>query len=83
MSLHKHFETVKKILDNIPSLKNKNGEDLPRYLVVGMSGAGKSTVLAQSGLEFIMTEELIEQKPEGVATAGEPNWWVTRAAIFI
>jgi type VI secretion system protein ImpL len=82
MVLHKHFNTVRQSLKQL-KINGRSAWDLPLYLVVGMPHAGKSTVLAQSGLEFFLADALVVQTPAGMTTAGHVNWWVTRSAVFI
>jgi type VI secretion system protein ImpL len=82
MALHKHFDTIRRTLKQL-KVNGQPAWNLPWYLVIGMPGVGKSTILAQSGLEFLLADELVGQTPVGMTTAGHSNWWVTRSAVFI
>lgn len=64
-------------------LKNKNAQQLPFYLVLGPSMAGKTHLLAHSGLSFAETERFAQLVPQGMQTLNSLNWWFTQRAVFI
>lgn len=56
--------------------------ELPWYLVIGPTGAGKSTLMEQSGLAFAQMGRV--RKP--VSEAGETrdlDWWLAQSAVFL
>lgn len=65
---------------------NKEGSalslvNLPWYLLIGPEGAGKTSLLTQSTLNFILAKPF---KPEIAAAASDScDWWVTRDTVLV
>lgn len=57
--------------------------ELPWYLVIGAPGAGKTTVLANSGLEFPLAGSLGKGAVKGVGGTRHCDWWFTDQAVII
>lgn len=56
---------------------------LPWYLIIGAPGAGKTTALRHSGLEFPLAEPLGEHRLGGIGGTRHCDWWFTREAVII
>lgn len=56
---------------------------LPWYLFIGAPGAGKTTALLNSGLQFPLADKLGTAPVRGVAGTRQCDWWFTRQAVFI
>jgi type VI secretion system protein ImpL len=58
--------------------------ELPWYLIIGAPGAGKTTALVNSGLEFPLSEQLGRgQALRGVGGTRNCDWWFTDQAVLI
>jgi type VI secretion system protein ImpL len=56
---------------------------LPWYVIVGRPGAGKSTALRRSGLEFPFRSSRGEVSVRGVGGTRNCEWWMTREAVIL
>ncbi len=56
---------------------------LPWYLIVGAPGAGKTTALLNSGLEFALPDTLNKGALRGVGGTRHCDWWFTRQAVLL
>ncbi|MBD2810669.1 type VI secretion system membrane subunit TssM [Xenorhabdus sp. Vera] len=56
---------------------------LPWYLVIGVPNSGKTTVLANSGLHFSLTDYLGNSTPYNIHGMDDFNWWFTNNAVFL
>lgn len=56
---------------------------LPWYLIVGAPGAGKTTALINSGLEFPLGERFGNNALRGVGGTRHCDWWFTRQAVLL
>ena len=56
---------------------------LPWYMFVGAPGAGKTTALLNSGLNFPLAEKLGQDPLRGVAGTRNCDWWFTDSAVMI
>jgi type VI secretion system protein ImpL len=56
---------------------------LPWYIIVGRPGAGKSTALRRSGLEFPFRSSRGEVSVRGVGGTRNCEWWMTREAVIL
>ena len=67
--------------------KSKNGKrhlyDLPWYVMIGPPGAGKTTAIVNSGLQFPLAEALGKQAVGGVGGTRNCDWWFTNNAVLI
>ena len=61
------LEALKRMRD---SQRGRSLDRLPWYLLIGPSGAGKTTALLNSGLQFHLADEGSDQAPADAATAG-------------
>ncbi|WP_024508466.1 type VI secretion system membrane subunit TssM [Bradyrhizobium sp. ARR65] len=57
--------------------------ELPWYIIIGSSGAGKTTILRNSGLEFPLAERLGVDPVAGVGGTRNCDWWFTEEAVVI
>jgi len=63
--------------------KKRTIYELPWYLMIGPPGAGKTTVLANSGLQFPLKEKFGLQGVGGVGGTRNCDWWFTDDAVLI
>ncbi|WP_437614272.1 type VI secretion system membrane subunit TssM [Erwinia sp. V71] len=56
---------------------------LPWYMIVGAPGAGKTTALINSGLDFPLTDSLGKQAIRGVGGTRHCDWWFTDRAVLL
>jgi len=63
--------------------KRRTIYELPWYLMIGPPGAGKTTVLANSGLQFPLKEKFGLQGVGGVGGTRNCDWWFTDNAVLI
>ncbi len=57
--------------------------ELPWYVIFGAAGAGKTTVLTNSGLKFPLGDALGSNSVQGIGGTRNCNWWFTDEAILI
>ncbi|VVC76675.1 hypothetical protein AQUSIP_19990 [Aquicella siphonis] len=60
-----------------------NLSDLPWYLFIGPSQAGKTTLLATSDIHFILQRQFQNQDLQNMSPSESCDWWVTRDASII
>ncbi len=58
-------------------------DQLPWYIIIGAPGAGKTTALINSGLEFPLAAELGQPVVQGVGGTRNCDWWFTSEAVLI
>lgn len=84
--IRRRFDDALKVLRDTV-LVGKRGPsylfELPWYVVIGPPGAGKTTVLRNSGLEFPLAERLGVDPVAGVGGTRNCDWWFTDEAVFI
>lgn len=56
---------------------------LPWYIVIGPPGAGKTTAISNSGLEFPLSDIVGRQSVGGVGGTRNCDWWFTNEAVLI
>jgi type VI secretion system protein ImpL len=84
--LRERFEEAIKILRQP---KNKtNGRvaslyDLPWYIIIGPPGCGKTTALANSGIDFPLAAELGQHTIGGIGGTRNCDWWISNEAVLI
>lgn len=57
--------------------------DLPWYIIIGPPGAGKTTVLSNSGLRFPLAARFGNKAVRGVGGTRNCDWWFTDNAVFL
>ncbi len=67
--------------------KSKNGRrhlsELPWYIVIGPPGAGKTTAIVNSGLQFPLADKSGKAAVGGVGGTRNCDWWFTNDAVLI
>ena len=67
--------------------KSKGGRrhlnDLPWYIMIGPPGAGKTTAIVNSGLQFPLADKLGKAAIGGVGGTRNCDWWFTNDAVLI
>lgn len=58
-------------------------DQLPWYILIGAPGAGKTTALVNSGLEFPLAHTLGAPVVQGVGGTRNCDWWFTSEAVLI
>jgi type VI secretion system protein ImpL len=56
---------------------------MPWYMFVGAPGAGKTTALLNSGLNFPLSDKLGQDPLRGVAGTRNCDWWFSDSAVMI
>ena len=57
--------------------------ELPWYIIIGPPGAGKTTALINSSLEFPLAEQFGKGAVQGVGGTRYCDWWFTNEAVLI
>lgn len=67
--------------------KSKNGRrhlsELPWYVMIGPPGAGKTTAIVNSGLQFPLADQTGKAAVGGVGGTRNCDWWFTNDAVLI
>lgn len=56
---------------------------LPWYVIIGAPGAGKTTALVNSGLEFPLAAKLGKKPVRGVGGTRNCDWWFASEAVLV
>ena len=56
---------------------------LPWYMMVGTAGAGKTTAILGSGLQFPLTEQMSALSAQGIERTVNCEWWFANEAVLI
>ncbi|MGE9552216.1 type VI secretion system membrane subunit TssM [Erwinia amylovora] len=56
---------------------------LPWYMIVGAPGAGKTTALINSGLDFPLSDSMGKTALRGVGGTRHCDWWFTQEAVLL
>lgn len=72
----------------IAALRTSNGKaanlyELPWYIIIGPPGAGKTTAIANSGLNFPLSKKFGKEALRGVGGTRNCDWWFTDEAILL
>lgn len=57
--------------------------ELPWYAIIGPPGAGKTTALRNSGLDFPIAQEVGDSPVRGIGGTRTIEWWFTDRAVLI
>lgn len=57
--------------------------ELPWYMIIGAPGAGKTTALVNSGLEFPLGDTLGKSAVRGIGGTRHCDWWFTQDAVLL
>ena len=57
--------------------------ELPWYVMIGPPGAGKTTAIVNSGLQFPLADDLGKSAVGGVGGTRNCDWWFTNNAVMI
>jgi len=82
--LRKRFEEA---VEALKKSKKRGGAaslyELPWYIIIGPPGAGKTTVLVNSGLNFPLAQKFGKEALRGVGGTRNCDWWFTDEAILL
>jgi type VI secretion system protein ImpL len=81
--LRKRFEEAIEALKKSRKKGAASLYDLPWYVIVGPPGAGKTTVLVNSGLNFPLAQKFGKEALRGVGGTRNCDWWFTDEAILL
>lgn len=56
---------------------------LPWYVIIGAPGAGKTTALANSGLQFPLADRFGKTALRGIGGTRNCDWWFTNEAVLL
>ncbi|TCW16599.1 type VI secretion system protein ImpL [Raoultella sp. BIGb0138] len=56
---------------------------LPWYVIIGASGSGKTTALANSGLQFPLADRFGKTALRGIGGTRHCDWWFTNEAVLL
>ena len=82
-------ETFSQALATLKKVKFSGGGrrkalyELPWYIIIGPPGAGKTTALVNSTLEFPLAEQFGKGALHGVGGTRNCDWWFTNDAVLI
>ena len=81
LQLSKRFDEA---LQALKTRRNGAGlYDLPWYMIIGPPGAGKTTVLVNSGLNFPLAQKFGKEALRGVGGTRSCDWWFTDQAVLL
>ncbi|MGH8217754.1 MAG: type VI secretion system membrane subunit TssM [Steroidobacteraceae bacterium] len=81
--LRKRFEEAIETLRKARKKGAASLYELPWYIIVGPPGAGKTTVLVNSGLNFPLAQKFGKEALRGVGGTRNCDWWFTDEAILL
>ena len=82
-TLRQRFDEAVTTLRRRKGRKRTSLYELPWYIVIGPPGAGKTTMLVNSGLEFPLAETFGRQPVQGVGGTRNCDWWFTDQAVLL
>ncbi|SFG09877.1 type VI secretion system protein ImpL [Duganella sp. CF458] len=71
------------VLDLLANLRQQWVYELPWYIMIGSPGSGKTTALANSGLQFPLSERFGQAAIRGVGGTRNCDWWFTDRAVLL
>jgi type VI secretion system protein ImpL len=63
--------------------KEINLTDLPWYLFIGPSSSGKTTLLANSNINFLLAKKFKPENLRTIAPSEVCDWWITRDLVLL
>ncbi|WP_087020909.1 type VI secretion system membrane subunit TssM [Thaumasiovibrio subtropicus] len=82
-TIRERIQTATQLLNKTKKRGRKSVYSLPWYVMIGPPGTGKTTTLANSGLEFPLQESLGDQPLAGIGGTRHCDWWFTNKAVLI
>jgi type VI secretion system protein ImpL len=85
-ALKRRFEEAMEVLKESRRKKGVQGlYELPWYIIIGPPASGKTTALANSGLNFPLAERFGHEnlKFQGVGGTRNCDWWFTNEAVLL
>ncbi|MDQ0509453.1 type VI secretion system membrane subunit TssM [Ancylobacter amanitiformis] len=84
--IRERFESTMRVLKDT-AIGKESGRNymiqLPWYVVIGPPGAGKTTILKNSGLTFPLAERVGDDPVAGIGGTRYCDWWFTDEAVLI
>lgn len=80
--MQQRFEEATSALQK-SSKGQKSLYDLPWYIIIGPPGAGKTTAIVNSGLNFPLAQKFGKEALRGVGGTRNCDWWFTDQAILL
>src|SRR5882724_13541932 len=80
--MQQRFEEATSALQK-SSKGKKSLYDLPWYIIIGPPGAGKTTAIVNSGLNFPLAQKFGKEALRGVGGTRNCDWWFTDQAILL
>src|SRR5580704_4879420 len=80
--MQQRFEEATNALQK-SSKGKKSLYDLPWYIIIGPPGAGKTTAIVNSGLNFPLAQKFGKEALRGVGGTRNCDWWFTDRAILL
>jgi type VI secretion system protein ImpL len=67
---------------------NKDGHDvslnqLPWYLFIGGESSGKTTLLANANVNFVLAKKFKPENLKNISPSNSSDWWVTRDMVLV
>ncbi len=82
--MRQRFEEAIEALRKSKSRKGRiNLYELPWYIIIGPPGAGKTTAIVNSGLNFPLAQKFGKEALRGVGGTRNCDWWFTDQAILL
>lgn len=63
--------------------KNVSLYHLPWYLLIGPANAGKTTLLANSNINYILAKQFKNENIKNIPPSDVCDWWVTRDSVMV
>jgi type VI secretion system protein ImpL len=80
--MQQRFEEATNALQK-SSKGKKSLYDLPWYIIIGPPGAGKTTAIVNSGLNFPLAQKFGKEALRGIGGTRNCDWWFTDQAILL
>jgi type VI secretion system protein ImpL len=85
-SIEDRFQGAMRFLKK--TLINKQGKNvslyhLPWYLLIGPANSGKTTMLANSNINFILAKQFKNENLKNIPPSDVCDWWVTRDSVMV